>query len=111
MRSHQAAYGGEMSAHDYFHDFAYCDIGMNPWLLIAELVSKFGLSLADWIRDKFAAFPSSGETNFRVADAGAAIDRVSAAYRNEALSLNEIDGVSLAARVGDIADLLCRIRV
>ena len=96
MRSEHAIYGGEMSAHHYFRDFAYCDSGMIPWLLVAELVSKSGRSLADWVRDRFAAFPSSGETNFRVADAGAAIDRVLAAYRDDALSLDETDGVSLA---------------
>ena len=96
MRAERAIYGGEMSAHHYFRDFAYCDSGMIPWLLVAELVSKSGRSLADWVGDRFAAFPSSGETNFRVADAGAAIDRVLAAYRGDALSLDETDGVSLA---------------
>jgi len=96
MRAERAIYGGEMSAHHYFRDFAYCDSGMIPWLLVAELVSKSGRSLADWVRDRFAAFPSSSETNFRVTDAGAAIDRVLAAYRDEALSLDETDGVSLA---------------
>ena len=96
MRTEHAIYGGEMSAHHYFRDFAYCDSGMIPWLLVAELLSKSGRSLADWVRDRFAAFPSSGETNFRVADAGAAIDRVLAAYSDEALSLDETDGVSLA---------------
>lgn len=39
MRAEDAIYGGEMSAHHYFRDFAYCDSGMIPWLLIAELVS------------------------------------------------------------------------
>ena len=38
MRSEDAIYGGEMSAHHYFRDFFYCDSGMIPWLLIAELV-------------------------------------------------------------------------
>ena len=32
MRAHEAVYGGEMSAHHYFRDFAYCDSGMIPWL-------------------------------------------------------------------------------
>ena len=96
MRAERAIYGGEMSAHHYFRDFAYCDSGMIPWLLVAKLVSKSGRSLADWVRDRFVAFPSSGETNFRVVDAGAAIERVLAAYRDEALSLDETDGVSLA---------------
>ena len=73
MRSHAAVYGGEMSAHHYFRDFAYCDSGMIPWVLIAELVSRSARSLGDWVRDRFAAFPSSGEMNFKVADARKAI--------------------------------------
>src|SRR5690606_7746762 len=32
MRAEDAVYGGEMSAHHYFRDFAYCDSGMVPWL-------------------------------------------------------------------------------
>ena len=96
MRAHEAIYGGEMSAHHYFRDFAYCDSGIIPWLLIAELMSKSGRSLADWVRDRFAAFPSSGETNFRVTDAGKAIENVLSAYRAAALSIDETDGVSLA---------------
>jgi len=32
MRADDAIYGGEMSAHHYFRDFAYCDSGMIPWL-------------------------------------------------------------------------------
>jgi phosphomannomutase len=38
MRNEDAIYGGEMSAHHYFRDFAYCDSGMIPWLLIADLM-------------------------------------------------------------------------
>jgi Phosphomannomutase len=96
MRSHEAIYGGEMSAHHYFRDFAYCDSGMIPWLLIAELVSRSERSLGDWVKHRFAAFPSSGEMNFKVADAGKAIENVLSAYRADALSLDETDGVSLA---------------
>ena len=96
MRCHEAVYGGEMSAHHYFRDFAYCDSGMIPWLLIAELVSRSGRSLGAWVKDRFAAFPSSGEMNFKVADADTAIETVLSAYRADALSLDETDGVSLA---------------
>jgi phosphomannomutase len=96
MRSHEAVYGGEMSAHHYFRDFAYCDSGMIPWLLIAELGSRSRRSLGDWVKDRFAAFPSSGEMNFKVADAGKAIEDVLSAYRADALSIDETDGVSLA---------------
>ena len=96
MRSHEAIYGGEMSAHHYFRDFAYCDSGMIPWLLVAELVSHSRRSLGDWVKDRFAAFPSLGEVNFKVADAGTAIEKVLLAYRADALSIDETDGVSLA---------------
>lgn len=96
MRAERAIYGGELSAHHYFRDFAYCDSGMIPWLLVAELVSRSGRSLGDWVKDRFAAFPSSGEINFKVDDAGRAIENVLSVYRADALSLEETDGVSLA---------------
>ncbi len=95
MRTNKAIYGGEMSAHHYFRDFAFCDSGMVPWLLIAELISKSRRSLADWLRNRLVAFPSSGETNFHVKDANGSISRVLAAYRTEAISLDESDGLSL----------------
>jgi phosphomannomutase len=95
MRANQAVYGGEMSAHHYFRDFAYCDSGMIPWLLIAELVSKSGRSLADLLASRRAAFPSSGEVNFRVKDADAAIAAVRAAYAVGA-EVDDMDGLSLS---------------
>ena len=96
MRSEEAVYGGEMSAHHYFRGFAYCDSGMIPWVLVAELVSRSGRSLGDWVRDRFAAFPSSGEINFGVDDPDKAIETVLQAYRAEALEIDKTDGVSLA---------------
>ena len=95
MRKHRAIYGGEMSAHHYFRDFAYCDSGMIPWLLIVELVSKSGFRLEDLVEERFTLFPSSGETNFYVENVGEAIDRVLAAYRTKAISFDNTDGVSL----------------
>ncbi len=38
MREVDGVYGGEMSAHHYFRDFAYCDSGMIPWLLVTQLM-------------------------------------------------------------------------
>lgn len=95
MRSNKAIYGGEMSAHHYFRDFAYCDSGMIPWILIAELISRSGRSLSDWVEDRFSAFPSSGEINFKVKDAVSAIENVLLTYRSNAISIDETDGVSL----------------
>ena len=49
MRHFDAVYGGEMSAHHYFRDFAYCDSGMIPWLLVAEIMSNTGKTLAELV--------------------------------------------------------------
>jgi len=50
MREVNAVYGGEMSAHHYFRNFAYCDSGMIPWLLVSELLCKSGLKLSELIK-------------------------------------------------------------
>lgn len=94
MRAEDAVYGGEMSAHHYFREFAYADSGMIPWLLIAQLVSESGRSLADWVEDRMAAFPCSGEINFKVADAKAAVARVMAHFAAQAPALDHTDGIS-----------------
>jgi len=94
MRAENAVYGGEMSAHHYFRDFNYCDSGMIPWLLIAGLVSTTGMSLAEMVEDRMRAFPCSGEINFKVDDARAAIDRVIAHYARFDPVLDHTDGIS-----------------
>ncbi len=76
MRLEDAIYGGEMSAHHYFRDFAYCDSGMIPWLLIAELIGTSGKTLAELVDERMAAYPCSGEINYRVEDVNSAIERV-----------------------------------
>jgi len=94
MRAENAIYGGEMSAHHYFRDFAYCDSGMIPWLLIASLISRTGQSLADMVEDRMAAYPCSGEINFKVDDAATTIDRVMAHFADAAPSIDKTDGIS-----------------
>ena len=85
-----------MSAHHYFRDFAYCDSGMIPWLLIADLVSRSGRTLADLVEARMAAFPCSGEINFKVQDVKASIARIEAEYAPQAKSIDRTDGLSLA---------------
>ncbi|MBD7922546.1 MULTISPECIES: phosphohexomutase domain-containing protein [Xanthomonas] len=94
MRSENAVYGGEMSAHHYFREFAYADSGMIPWLLIAELVSQSGRSLADLVEARMQKFPCSGEINFKVADAKAAVARVMEHFATHAPALDYTDGIS-----------------
>lgn len=94
MRAENAIYGGEMSAHHYFRDFAYCDSGMIPWLLIADLISRTGQSLAEMVEDRMAAFPCSGEINFKVAAAKAATARVIAHFEAQSPVIDTTDGIS-----------------
>jgi phosphomannomutase len=95
MRDTGAVYGGEMSAHHYFRDFAYCDSGMIPFLLISELISRQG-ALADLVAGRKAAFPSSGEINFRLSNAAASLARVRQMFEPLAETVDETDGLSLS---------------
>lgn len=94
MRETGAVYGGEMSGHHYFRDFHACDSGMIPWLMVADLLGRSGQGLSALVAGQRAAFPSSGEINFAVADAEAAIARVEAVYGPRALGCDRTDGVS-----------------
>jgi len=95
MRSEDAIYGGEMSAHHYFRDFFYCDSGMIPWLLIAELVCLRKQPLSSLVKERIAAYPSSGEINNTIADPKAAIARVLAFYQAQAQVIDKTDGISM----------------
>lgn len=95
MRDEDAVYGGEMSAHHYFRDFAYCDSGMIPWLLVAELLCVKGKPMSELVDERIAAFPSSGEINLTVSDAPAVLKAIEAKYAPDALDVDHTDGVSI----------------
>jgi len=96
MRAEDALYGGEMSAHHYFRDFAYCDSGMIPWLLIAERVSSTGIPLAQMVEQRIAAYPCSGEINFKVGDAAAVVQQLYDRYASEPSATTDYtDGLSI----------------
>jgi len=94
MREVDGVYGGEMSAHHYFQRFAYCDSGMIPWLIVAQILSESGQTLSSLVGERIALFPVSGELNYRVPDAKAAIASVEARYAPQAIVLDRVDGVS-----------------
>ncbi len=94
LREVDGIYGGEMSAHHYFRRFAYCDSGMIPWLLIAQILSETGRPLSALVGERIAAFPVSGELNYRVPDAQAAMAAVESRYAAQALQVDRTDGQS-----------------
>lgn len=95
MREEDAIYGGEMSAHHYFKDFAYCDNGHLPWLIVAQLISETGKSLSQWVNERVAAYPASGEINREIAEPEAALKKIEAHYQDQATSVEHVDGVSM----------------
>jgi len=95
MRRVDALYGGELSAHHFFREFAYCDSGMIPWLLVVDRMSTTGKPLSELVGERMRRFPASGEINRRVDDQAAAIRRVLDRYREEALRLDETDGIGI----------------
>ena len=95
MRLENAIYGGEMSAHHYFRDFAYCDSGMIPWLLVAELMSRTQKPLSTLVSERVAAYPCSGEINYRVAAVEPIIERVLNYFAPMNPVIDRTDGISL----------------
>tara|TARA_E500000331_G_scaffold68574_2_gene63277 strand:+ start:4247 stop:5617 length:1371 start_codon:yes stop_codon:yes gene_type:complete len=95
MRLENAVYGGEMSAHHYFRDFAYCDSGMVPWLLVTQLMSDKDLSMAQLVDERMALFPASGEINRRVDDAAAVLTAIESRFQGDAESVDHTDGLSM----------------
>ncbi|MCA1959458.1 MAG: phosphomannomutase [Desulfomonile sp.] len=95
MRTEDAVYGGEMSAHHYFKTFAYCDSGMIPWLLLAEIVSNEGRPLSELMQARIDKYPVSGEINRTVADSKAVLRRIEEVYRAQGGAFDYTDGVSV----------------
>ncbi|MGF1746372.1 phosphomannomutase CpsG [Vibrio minamisatsumaniensis] len=95
MRKEDAIYGGEMSAHHYFRDFAYCDSGMIPWLLVTELLSVKSMKLSETVSERISAYPSSGEINSKLDNPQESISKVLESYKSDALVFDETDGISL----------------
>lgn len=95
MRDEDAIYGGEMSAHHYFRDFAYADSGMIPWLVLTQVMCDTGKPLSALVGERMRMFPSSGEINRKLKDGKAAIARMQERYRAEANSVDFTDGLSM----------------
>ena len=104
MRKENAVYGGEMSAHHYFRDFAYCDNGNIPWLMVAELICREGKSLSQLVDERIEAYPASGEINRKVADADATIAAIEAEFAGDG-RIDRTDGLSV-----DFADWRFNLR-
>ena len=95
MRKENAIYGGEMSAHHYFRDFAYCDSGMIPWLLVSGLISVGGQSLSTMVEARVRSYPCSGEINNKANNPQKVMRAVEEYFFGEADSVDFTDGLSM----------------
>jgi len=95
MREADAVYGGEMSGHHYFRNFAYCDSGMIPWVVMAQHLSRTGKTLSSLVDERMKQFPSSGEINRRVGDAKSATEAVRQRYQPGSVKVENVDGLSI----------------
>lgn len=95
MRREDAVYGGEMSAHHYFRDFAYCDSGMIPWLLVTAVMCATGKPISVLLNERMAKFPCSGEINRTVADSKKVIQQVEAQFVTAEARIDRTDGLGV----------------
>ncbi len=93
MREEGAAFGGEVSGHYYFRDFWNADSGTIPALLMLELISIDGRTLAELMAEFRSRYFISGEINSEVPDPAGKIDQIAARYGDGELTY--LDGISV----------------
>ena len=93
MAEHNAVFGGEHSAHYYFRDFWGADTGMLAALHVLRILARQPEPLSE-VMHAYERYAASGEINSRVADPGAEMEKVEAAFigRGEA---DHLDGLTV----------------
>jgi phosphomannomutase len=95
MREEDAIFGGEVTGHYYFRDNFFADNGFIPALLILELMSRKGQTLAELLAPLREKYHISGEINTRVSGMRVAqekMDGLAAMYTDG--RVYTLDGVS-----------------
>jgi phosphomannomutase len=93
MRDEGGVFGGEVSGHYYFHDFYNADSGTIPALLILELLSVEGKTIAEMLEPYRTKYFISGEINSEVADQQAKMNEIEQRWSDGEIS--HLDGVSV----------------
>ncbi len=96
MRAENAIFGGEVTGHYYFRDNFFADNGFIPVLLILELMSRKGKTLAELLAPLREKYFISGEINTKLASmelADAKIAEITSRYADG--HVYHLDGVSV----------------
>lgn len=94
MREENAVFGGEMSAHNYFRDFTFCDSGMLTWLLVAELLCQANEKMSELLKERMEKYPISGEINSKVKDAKLVMEKIEEIYGKTG-TVSKLDGLGV----------------
>jgi phosphomannomutase len=94
MRSEDAVFGGEVSAHYYFREFSQADTGVVPFLVMLDLLSRSGQKLSELLRPYRERFFLTGEINTPVADVPLKLQELKERYSAEGGRLSHLDGIS-----------------
>jgi phosphomannomutase len=89
-----AIFGGEHSAHYYFRDFWGADSGMLAALYVLVALGEQQRPLSELTAD-YQRYESSGEINFKVADASYCVDAVLKSFGGRIQSIDHLDGVTV----------------
>ncbi|HSL23388.1 MAG TPA: phosphomannomutase/phosphoglucomutase [Vicinamibacterales bacterium] len=96
MREENAIFGGEVTGHYYFRDNFYADNGFIPALLILELMSKKGQTLAELLEPLRAKYFISGEINTKLSDMRLVQEKLDALELQYADGrVSKMDGISV----------------
>jgi phosphomannomutase len=96
MRKEDAAFGGEVSGHYYFRNFAQADSGMVPFALMLEIVSRSGRRLSEILAPFRERYFITGELNTPVADVPLKLQELKERFGGEG-QLSHLDGISVEA--------------
>jgi phosphomannomutase len=96
MREDNAIFGGEVTGHYYFRDNFYADNGFIPALLLLELMSRKGRTLAQLLAPLRERYFISGEINTKVSSMSVCDEKIAGlAMKYADGSVYQIDGVSV----------------
>ncbi len=95
MRKHDAAFGGEHSAHFYFRDNYFADSGIIAMLTVAELVGRQEKPISELL-DPIDPYFRSGEINSEVEDQEAVLKKVEERFsEREDTKIDHLDGLTV----------------
>jgi phosphomannomutase len=96
MREENAIFGGEVTGHYYFRENFYADNGFIPALLMLELMSKKGKTLAELLEPLRAKYFISGEINTKVSSMSVCDEKIAGLARTyQDATVYQMDGVSV----------------